>query len=102
MIWFFQLHDTIKMKSNHIGINYNRNSIAIRSHMMIYISMYNLIFVTKFSSIYLAKGQKRLFFKLSCVNLQRAKDGTHIFDAKYSFLFVVLISWNGTVGITPH
>ena len=39
MIWFFHLHDTIKMKSNHTGINYNRNSIAIRSHMIIYNSV---------------------------------------------------------------
>ena len=35
-------------------------------------------FGTKFSSIYLAK-----------VNLQRAKDGTHMFDAKYRYVFVV-------------
>ena len=38
----------------------------------------NNIFGTIFSSIYLAKREKRL------VNLQRAKDGTHMFDAKYS------------------
>ena len=31
-------------------------------------------FGTKFSSIYLAEGEKRLFFRLSFVNLQRAKD----------------------------
>ena len=37
-------------------------------------------FGTKFSSIYLAK---------SFVNLQRAKDGTHMFDAKYRYVFVV-------------
>ena len=49
----------------------------------------NLFFATNFSSIYLAKGQKRLFFRLSFVNLQRAKDGTHIFDAKYRYAFVV-------------
>ena len=47
---------------------------------MIYNSVYNLIFATKCSSIYLAKGQKRLVFQLSFVNLQRAKDGTHMFD----------------------
>ena len=35
MMWFFQLHDTIKMKSNHTGINYNHNNIAIRCHIMI-------------------------------------------------------------------
>ena len=38
-------------------------------------------FSTKFSSIYLAKGEKRLGFRLSFVNLQRAKDSTHMFDA---------------------
>ena len=36
MIWFFQMHDTIKLKSNHTEINYNHNNIAIRSHIMIY------------------------------------------------------------------
>ena len=89
MICFFQLHDTIKMKSNHTGINYTRKSIAIRSHMIIYNSVKNLVFATKFSSIYLAKGQKRLVFQLSFVNMQRAKDGTHMFDAKYRYVFVV-------------
>ena len=38
MIWFFQLHYTIKMKSNHTGINYNHNNTATRNHIMIYIS----------------------------------------------------------------
>ena len=46
-------------------------------------------FGTKFSSIYLAKGEKRLFFRLSLFHLQRAKDGTHLFDAKYIYVFVV-------------
>ena len=63
---------------------------------------FNLIFGTKFSSIYLAKGEKRLVFRLSFVNLQRAKDGTHMFDAKYKYVFVVQISSNRTLGITPH
>ena len=89
MICFFQLDDTIKMKSNHTGINYNHNNIAIRSHIIIYDSVYNLIFATKFSSIYLAKGQKRLVFQLSFVNMQRAKDETHMFEAKYRYVFVV-------------
>ena len=45
---------------------------------------------TKFSSIYLAKGEKkRLVFRLSFVNLQRAKNGTHMFDGKYRYVFVV-------------
>ena len=46
-------------------------------------------FGTKFSSIYLAKGEKRFSFRLSFVNPQRAKYGTHMFDAKYSYVFVV-------------
>ena len=46
-------------------------------------------FDTKFSSIYLTKGEKRLVFRLSFVNLQRAKDGIHMFDAKYNYVFVV-------------
>ena len=56
---------------------------------MIYNSVYNLIFATKFSSIYLAKGEKGLVFRLSLINLQRAKDGTDMFDAKYGYMFVV-------------
>ena len=55
---------------------------------MNYNSVQNLIFATKFSSIYLAKGQKRLVFQLSFVNLQHAKDNTHMFDAKYRYVFV--------------
>ena len=56
---------------------------------MIYSSVQNSIFATKFSSIYLAKVQKRLVFQLSLVNLQRAKDGTHRFETKYRYVFVV-------------
>ena len=44
---------------------------------------------TKFSCIILAKGEKRLVFRLLFVNLQRAKDGAHVFDAKYRYVFVV-------------
>ena len=62
IVGFLQLHDTIQMKS---------------------------IFGTRFRSIYLAKGEKRLVFRLSFVNLQRAKDGTHMFDAKYRYVLVV-------------
>ena len=62
IIWFLQLHDIIKMKSNHTWINYTHNNIAIRSHMMIYNSVWNLIFATKFSSIYLTKWEKVWFF----------------------------------------
>ena len=60
------------------------------------------IFVTKFSSMTLAKGEKRLVFRLSFVNLQRAKNGTHMFGANYRYVSVVLISSNRTLGITPH
>ena len=56
---------------------------------MINDSVKNLIFATKFSSIFLAEGEKRLVFRLSFVNLQRAKDGTHVFAAKYRYVFVV-------------
>ena len=69
---------------------------------MIYNNVWNLIFATKFSSIYLGKGEKHLVFRLSFVNLQRAKDGTHVYDAKYRYVFVVLIESNRTLGITPH
>ena len=62
MVWLLQLHDTIQMKS---------------------------ILVTRFSSIYLAKGEKRSVFRLSFVDPQRAKDGTYMFDAKYRYVFVV-------------
>ena len=44
---------------------------------------------TKFISIYLTKVEKRLVFRLSFVNLQRAKDGILMFDAKYEYVFVV-------------
>ena len=61
-----------------------------------------LNFGTKFSSIYLTKVEKRLVFRLSFVNLQRAKDGIHMLDAQYKYVFVVWISSNRTLGITPH
>ena len=47
----------------------------------------NLIFVTNLSSIYLERGEKRLVFRPSFVNLQRAKYDTHVFDAKYRYVF---------------
>ena len=89
IVWFLQLHDTIQMKSNYTWINYNHDNIAIRIHIMIYNFVWNFIFDTKFSSIYLEKGERRLVFRLSFVNLQRAKDGTHVSDAKYRYVFVV-------------
>ena len=51
--------------------------------------VWNFIFGTKFSSIYLTKSEKRLVFRRLFVNRQRAKDGTHVFDAKYRYVFVV-------------
>ena len=77
------------MESNHTWVNYDHDDTAIRSHVMIYIIVLNLIFATKFNSIYFVKREKRLVFQLSFVNLQRAKDGTHMFDAKYSYAPVV-------------
>ena len=56
---------------------------------MIYNNVWNLIFVTKFSTNYLAKGEKRLVFRLSFVNPQRAKDGKHMLYAEYRYVFVV-------------
>ena len=56
---------------------------------MIHNSVWNLIFATKFINIYLAQGEKRLVFQLSSVNLQRAKNDTHVFDAKYRYVFIV-------------
>ena len=48
-----------------------------------------LNFDTKLRNIYLTKVEKRLVFRLSFVNLQRAKDGIHMIDAKYKYVFVV-------------
>ena len=101
-IWYDFFNCLIQSKwTNHTGINYNHNDITSRSHV-IYNNVQNSIFATKFRSIYLTKGQKRLVFQLSFVNLQRAKDGTHMFDAKYRYFFVVKISPNRTLGITPN
>ena len=62
MLWLLQLHDTIQMKSNYIWIDYNHNTIAIRNHIMIYNFVWNLIFGTKFSSIYFEKEKKAFSF----------------------------------------
>ena len=56
---------------------------------MIYNSVQNLIFAIKLSNIYLAKGERRLVFRLWFANLQHAKDGSHMFDAKYRYVFAV-------------
>ena len=48
-----------------------------------------LILVPNLVAFIAQKVEKRLFFRLSFVNLQRAKDGIHMFDAKYKYVFVV-------------
>ena len=53
---------------------------------MIYNSVWNLFLQP---SLVAFISQKRLVFQLSFVNLQRAKDGTHMFDAKYRYVFIV-------------
>ena len=88
MIWVCQLYDTIKVKSNHTGINYDHNNINKKSYN-------DILYCVKFNFCYQIqlhlsrKGTKRLVFQLSFVNLQRAKDVTHMFDAKYRYAFIV-------------
>ena len=62
MIWFLQLHDTIKMKYHHTGINYNHNNIAIRSHIMIYSIVQNLILLPNFVAFISQKDKNVWFF----------------------------------------
>ena len=100
--WLLRLHDAIQMKSNYTRINYNHDNIAIRSHIMIYNCVWNLIFGAKFSSIYLAKGEKCLVFRLPFVNLQRAKDVTQMLEQNIDLCFIVQFSSNRTLRITPH
>ena len=38
---------------------------------------------------FISQKEKNVWFLLSFVNLQRAKDGTHVLDAKYRYVFVV-------------
>ena len=80
MLWNLQLHDQIQVKSNNARINNIHYDIAIGRHIMRFNCVWNLILGTKFSSIYLAKGKKRLVLQLSFVYLQRVKDGTHMFQ----------------------
>ena len=48
-----------------------------------------LILVPNLVAFISQKKKKLLVFRLSFVNLQRAKDGFHMFDAKYKHVFVV-------------
>ena len=50
--------------------------------------VWNLIFGTNLVAFISQKEKKRLFFT-SFVNLQRAKDGINMFEAKYRYMFVV-------------
>ena len=60
IVWFLPLHD------NFVWISFLvPNLVAIISQ----------------------KEKKCLVFRLSFVNLQRAKDGTHVIDAKYKYVF---------------
>ena len=52
----------MQMKSNYTENNCYHDDIATRSHKMIYNSKWNLIFATKFSSIFLAEGEKTFGF----------------------------------------
>ena len=58
--WLLELHDIIQIKSNYTWINYDHDNIAIWSHIIIYNFVWNSIFGTKFSSIYLGKGENLL------------------------------------------
>ena len=65
--------------------------------------VYNIVFLLPNLVAFISQKEKNVwFFDLSYVNLQRAKDGTHVFDAKYRYVFVVKMSSNRTLGITPH
>ena len=50
---------------------------------------WNLILVPNLVAFISQKEKNVCFFRLSFVNLQRAKDRTHMFDAKYRYVFVV-------------
>ena len=55
-------------------------------------SKWNLILVPNLVAFISQKEKKRLIFRLSFVNLQHAKNGTHMFDAKDRYMFVVQIA----------
>ena len=84
---YWPVREITKSSSTFFATNISSNIISILElHGAIQLK---LIFVTKLSSIYLAKGEKRLVFRPSFVNLQRAKYDTHVFDAKYRYVFIV-------------
>ena len=80
IIELLQLHDTIEIQLNYTWIHYN---IAIRGHLMIWKYVWNFIFATKFSSIYLLHG-KHSFWKVinevwyQACDLMRFVQQTHI------------------------
>ena len=95
IVWFLQLHDTIQMKSNYAWINYNHDTVAIRSHIVIYIFVWNFIFGTNFSSIYLAKGEYVWCFRLSFFTFSVRKMVLICLMQNMCLLFLVFSSaWN--------
>ena len=54
-------------------------------------SKQNQILVLNLVAFISQNEKKRLVFRLSFVNLQRAKDGTHMFDAKYRYMYVFVV-----------
>ena len=71
--------------------------------MITAIAWYNpngIIFLLPNSVAFISQKEKNVWF--SFVNLQRAKNGTHMFGVKYRYVSVVLISSNRTLGIKPH
>ena len=61
IVWFFQLRDTIQMKSNYTRINYNHDNIAIRSHIMIYKIVWNLSFAPNLVA-FISQKEKTVWF----------------------------------------
>ena len=75
LVWDWTVREITKSNSTFSATNISINIVGLlKLHDTIRMKS---IFGTRFSSIYLAKGEKRLDFRLSFVDLQRAKDGTH-------------------------
>ena len=56
---------------------------------MIYDNVCNLILLPNLVAFISEKEKNVFFFRLSFLNLQRGKDGTHVYDAKYRYVSVV-------------
>ena len=68
MIWLFQPHDTIQMKSNYTWTNYNQDNIAISSHIMIYYCGWNSILVPNLVAFISQKEKNVCFFDCHLLN----------------------------------